>query len=112
MATTAPTSWITDAKIAESSATISDHWLMSMVLLRKTSVKTRPRTKEQARHKPIGWRVEELTYNDEIRERLGMESPVDIVEITQDAYHIYTGGSYTGFRSLHARAKRNTTNKT
>ncbi len=45
-----------------------------------------------------------MTCNDEIRERLGMEAPVGIAEITQDAYHVYTDGSYTSFRSLAARS--------
>ncbi len=52
---------------------------------------------------PIGWKLEEPTFDDGIREGLGMEMPVDIAEITQDAYHVYTDGSYTGFHNLAAR---------
>ena len=56
-------------------------------------------------HKPIGWLLNELSYNGEIRERAGMELPVDVAEIMKDTYHVYTDGSLTGHRNLTARSK-------
>ncbi len=105
MATTAPKRWISEASLAESHATSSDHWPLPLTLQRRLAVAPTPRARGKARQKPIGWKVEELTYNDEIRERLGMEQPVDIAEIKKTAFHIYTDGSYTGYRHLHARSR-------
>ncbi len=48
MATTAPERWITDAELADSSATSSDHWPLALTLLRKSSVRARPRAEEEA----------------------------------------------------------------
>ena len=40
----------------------------------------------------------ELTYNDNIRVRLGIEVPLNVAEVNLNAHHIYTDGSFTGFR--------------
>ncbi len=49
----------------------------------------------------IGWSLSELAYNDNIRERLGMEAPLDVAEVNLNAHHVYTNGSFTGFRNIH-----------
>ena len=105
MATTAAKKWIVQAKVAESSATDSDHWPLSFGLLPK-SQKFRPAAKtENNWHKPINWQPVEIDYNDKIRESVGAEMPVDVAEIAQNAYHIFTDGSFTGHRNHMGRHK-------
>ncbi len=53
--------------------------------------------------KAIGWQLREIDYNDNIRERAGMDTPLDIVDIMQSAYHIYTDGSFTGHKNYTAK---------
>ena len=49
----------------------------------------------------IGWSLKELTYNDNIRERSGLEPQLDVAEVNLNAHHVYTDGSFTGFRNVH-----------
>ena len=44
-----------------------------------------------------------MNYNDLIRENLGMEVPLEAAQIMQDAYHVYTDGSFTGYRNVRVR---------
>ena len=60
-----------------------------------------PKIAQKANKKMIGWAVTELAYNDSICGRLGMEAPLDVAEANLNAYHIYTDGSFTGFRNIH-----------
>ena len=108
MATNAPCKWITRARRAESDATVSDHWPLVLNLLRRRPEEVRG-TREQKKSKnTIGWAMVELTYNDNIRERSGLEVPLDVAEVNLNAHHIYTDGSFTGFRNAtRGRASRN-----
>ena len=45
----------------------------------------------------------ELDNNDLIREDLGMEVPLEAAQIMQNAYHVYTDGSFTGYRNVRVR---------
>jgi ribonuclease HI len=61
--------------------------------------------------KPIGWQLAELNYNDIIREQVGLDIPPDVTEIMQNAFHIYTDGSFTGHlnytkKKKHERERR------
>ena len=48
----------------------------------------------------------ELSYNDDIRVRIGMEAPVEVAEVMRSAFHVYTDGSYTGAKNKHTRTLR------
>ncbi len=78
MATTAPEKWVVQAKVAESNATCSDHWPLSLGLLPRVPMRRVKPTGDRKAHRPIGWVLKELSYNDDIRERVGMELPVDV----------------------------------
>ena len=54
----------------------------------------------------MGWQLTEITYNDDIRVKVGMEPPIEVAEVMHSAYHVYTDGSYTGARNTHARSLR------
>ena len=105
MATTAAKKWIVQAKVAESCATDSDHWPLSLGLLPKTPKCRQAAKSEGKQYKPINWQPAEIDYNDKIREGVGTERPVDVAEIAQNAYHIFTDGSFTGHRSHQGRHK-------
>ena len=75
-ATTAPRRWITRAKRAEYDATPSDHYPLTLSLLRKSGLDRSLRESFPSKIKPIGWQLTEPTYNDDIRVRMGMEAPV------------------------------------
>ncbi len=68
MATTATRRWITRAIRAECDATTSDHFPLTLSLVRKGGLDRSQRTPCVSRSKPIGWKLQELTYNDDIRE--------------------------------------------
>ncbi len=95
------------AHIAERDATTSDHWPLSFTLLPNIPTHRPKPTGNREARKPTGWVIRELDFNDGIRERVGMNIPVDIAELMKDAYHIYTDGSFTGHRSYTAKAKHN-----
>ncbi len=59
----------------------------------------------------IGWSLSELTYNDNIREKLGMEAPLVVAEVNLNAHHVYTDGSFTGCRNVHKSRWRDRANK-
>ena len=105
MATTAPRKWITKAKRGEYDTTLSDHWPLVLSLIEKNPTKAK-REVRQTTAKPIGWMLTEFTYNDDIRVKIGLEPPVDVAEIMQSAFHVYTDGSYTGARNIHTRSRR------
>ena len=98
MATNTPRKWITRARRAEFDATVSDHWPLVFQLLRKTPEEARPQ-REQTKKKSIGWALVELTYNDNIRERLGLEVPLNVAEVKLNAHHIYTGRLLHGLQT-------------
>ena len=101
MATTAPSKWITKAKRAEYDATTSDHWPLSLNLLRRRTEEAKPKRDQKPNRKQIGWELREFSYNDSIRERVGMDTPLDVAEVNLNAHHVYTDGSFTGFRNIH-----------
>ena len=100
------------AKVAEATATSSDHWPLSLGLLPRRTTRGEQPKGQKSPFKPIGWQLKELTFNDEIRERAGMEMPVTVAEILQNAYHVYTDGSYTGLRHLAERSAKHKRDKT
>ena len=106
MSTTAPRGWITKANRCEYVATLSDHWPLVLNLIATNAITRCKREVRQARTKPIGWMLTELAYNDNIRVNIGLEAPVEVAEIMQTAYHVYTDGSYTGAKNIHTRSRR------
>ena len=73
----------------------------SMNFLRRRSEAFIPKREQKPNKKMIGWALRELTYNDNIRERVGMDMPLDVAEVNLNAHHVYTDGSLTGFRNIH-----------
>ena len=53
--------------------------------------------------KPTGWQLRETDYNDNSREKAGMDIPLDIVDIMQNGYHIYTDGCFMGYKNYTAK---------
>ncbi len=41
----------------------------------------------------MGWQLTEITYNDDIRVKVGMEPPIEVAEVMHSAYDVYTDGS-------------------
>ena len=74
-------------------------------LLPKTPKCRQAAKSEGKQHRPINWQQAEIDYNDKIREGVGTERPVDVAEIAQNAYHIFTDGSFTGHRNHRGRHK-------
>ena len=111
MATTVNRKWITKASRLDCDAAQSDHWPLVLSLLPKKGEQRVPEKTQTPSKKMIGWKLTELTYNDTIRERLGMEAPLYVAAVNLDAHHIYTDGSFTGFTNVdmdrwRGRAKR------
>ena len=84
---------------------------LSLNLLRRRTEEAEPKRDQKPYRKQIGWELRELNYNDSIRERVGMDTPLDVAEVNLNAHHVYTDGSFTGFRNIHQarwrdRAKR------
>ncbi len=70
-------------------------------LLRTRPEEWKAKREQKPNKKMIGWLLSELTYNDNLRERMGMEAPLDVAEVNLNAHHVYTDGSFTGFRNIH-----------
>ena len=106
MATTAPPRWITKAKRGDYDATGSDHFPLVLTLIAKNAITRCRRYIKQAKIKPIGWMLTELTYNDNLRAKIGLEAPVEVAEVMHTALHVYTDGSCTGAENIHTRSRR------
>ena len=117
MATSAPRKFVSQAKIAHTDATTSDHWPLSFAHLPKAPTYIPKPMPNTTAPKPVGWVVKEIDYTDNLRERVGMDIPLDIAGIMKNAHRIYTDGAflrricYTA-KDRHTREKQAVNNNT